>query len=416
MSFFCADSKDGLSIRANVIWNSVGSIFYLGCNWLLTVLVVTMGTDTVASGYLAVAMSVGNVLASIVLFRTRPIQVSLNTIEYSNADFFGLRCLTIVGGLICCIGYSLFTVSTDAMPAVLLYMLFKAVESYIDVIQGVEQRANRLDLSAYSQILRGIAIVVSFVIGFVCFGSLELAVAFMVASSVAVLLLFDKRCVYKLVGRVKPHFGSRTLRLAKVCFGGFLGSFLITLVVSFVRQIFGLQFGEAELGVYAAIAAPTVIIQALAGFIYAPLYGPLGQCYEAGAFGRMGKFVLLFVFGICAFVVLMCLLSVFLGEWVIEVVYGAQIAARWGALIPMFWATGFSAGAAFFLDLLLIVRSYKGAAISAMASFVVAVIASLCGLLTSDINSISYIICIAFTVQMGLSIVFYTRSIKRFRR
>ena len=53
----------------DVLWNSVGSLVYLGCTWLTTVLVVLLSDDYQASGSLAIAMAVGNVFSTIALFR-----------------------------------------------------------------------------------------------------------------------------------------------------------------------------------------------------------------------------------------------------------------------------------------------------------------------------------------------------------
>ena len=46
-----------LSLQSSIAWNSIGSIFYLGCQWLMTVLVVWIaGLET--AGILSLAMSV----------------------------------------------------------------------------------------------------------------------------------------------------------------------------------------------------------------------------------------------------------------------------------------------------------------------------------------------------------------------
>lgn len=45
-----------LSLKANMLWNSFGSLFYSGCQWLVTVMVVRLSTSYEAAGILAVAM------------------------------------------------------------------------------------------------------------------------------------------------------------------------------------------------------------------------------------------------------------------------------------------------------------------------------------------------------------------------
>lgn len=72
-----------LSTKKNALWNAAGCIFYLGCQWLTTVLVVVLSTDYNNSGALAFAMSVGSMFASISLYKMRTYQVSDISCEHS---------------------------------------------------------------------------------------------------------------------------------------------------------------------------------------------------------------------------------------------------------------------------------------------------------------------------------------------
>ena len=64
-----------LSIQSSIVWNSVGSIFYLGCQWLITVLVVRLsGVDE--AGVLSLAMSVCNIWYCLSVYGMRNFQIS----------------------------------------------------------------------------------------------------------------------------------------------------------------------------------------------------------------------------------------------------------------------------------------------------------------------------------------------------
>ena len=47
-----------LSIKANMLWNSIGSMTYLGCQWLVTIFVVRLSSGYDAAGLLSLAMAV----------------------------------------------------------------------------------------------------------------------------------------------------------------------------------------------------------------------------------------------------------------------------------------------------------------------------------------------------------------------
>ena len=79
-----------LSTKKNALWNAAGCIFYLGCQWLTTVLVVVLSTDYNNSGALAFAMSVGSMFASISLYKMRTYQVSDISCEHSAKRLYWL--------------------------------------------------------------------------------------------------------------------------------------------------------------------------------------------------------------------------------------------------------------------------------------------------------------------------------------
>ena len=62
-----------ISMKASILWNSWGSIFYLGCQWLLTVLVVRLA-GVEESGILSLAMSVSNIWYSLAVYGMRNYQ------------------------------------------------------------------------------------------------------------------------------------------------------------------------------------------------------------------------------------------------------------------------------------------------------------------------------------------------------
>ena len=79
--------------KSNFIWNAVGNITYMMCQWLITVLVPILGGFGDA-GILSVAMSVRATCQTIGMFGIRNFQVSDVEEKYSNSCYVGLRALT----------------------------------------------------------------------------------------------------------------------------------------------------------------------------------------------------------------------------------------------------------------------------------------------------------------------------------
>ena len=188
-----AIKEQAKSLQENMAWNSIGSLIYLGCNWLTTVLVVTLSTDYADSGKFAVAMAVGSLTAAIVLFKVRPVQVSSLQSETVAGDFVGLRVVCTLFALIFTVVYCLISVAPENYLVVALYALFKVAESFVDVYHGLFQQQNRLDYAGKSQIIRGVLALVSFYIGLAVFNSLVLSIFLMFLSSVAAIMIYDTR-------------------------------------------------------------------------------------------------------------------------------------------------------------------------------------------------------------------------------
>lgn len=392
------ENAKGLSLQKNMAWNSIGSLIYLGCSWLITVLVVTLSTDYADSGALAVAMAVGNLVASISLFKVRPVQVSVSDDSFSTGDFVGLRIATSLFALLFVFIYSSVTVAPSNYGVVALYALFKVAESFVDVFHGVFQKHNRLDYAGKSQIIRGVLLLASFVIGLSLFRSLVISILLMALSSLMVILLYD-RAIALSYGSISPRFNRSVLSsLIRKCFAGFVSSLLITMVVSVVRQSYGISFGNEELGHYAAVATPCVIIQALSSYIYAPLYGQIADADKNGNDASVGKLVAK-VLSAILLITGLCLLAAFLlGDFALEFIYGSSIAPYvyliYGALV----STACAAMISFLLDVLIILGKTKAILLSSIIPILLCFGGT--NFLGADPNSISMVISISYLASI----------------
>lgn len=393
-----AENTKELSLQKNMVWNSIGSLIYLGCSWFTTVLVVTLSTDYADSGALAVAMAVGNLVASISLFKVRPVQVSVSDDSFSTGDFVGLRIVTSLFALIFVFIYSFVTVAPGNYGVVALYALFKVAESFVDVFHGVFQKHNRFDYAGKSQIVRGVLLLASFVIGLSVFRSLATSILLMALSSLMAILLYD-RAIALSYGSISPRFNGLVLSsLIRKCFAGFVSSLLITMVVSVVRQSYGISFGNEELGHYAAVATPCVIIQALASYIYAPLYGKIADADKKRADASVGRLVAKVLSAIVLISAICLLASFLLGDLALEIIYGSSIAPYvyliYGALV----STACAATISFLLDVLIILGKTKS--ILCFSSLPILLCFGGINFLGADPNSISMVISICYLASI----------------
>ena len=243
-----------MSLRKNVLWNTFGSVFYQGCIWLMTVLVVRLSSDYQNSGMLAFAMSVGNIYTAIGTYTMRTYQVSDVTGRYNASNYVALRIVTVLGGLVACGIYSLaISPSSNTMLVIGVFLLFKADEAFANVLYGCDQVAMRLDYVGISQVSRGVICVSFFALGLVATNNLVVALLSVFLGCILVTAFYDIPRTRALVDSLHPSISKRQcLDLLKECFPTVAGNVLGGLVVSTARQYFGIAYGEAALGIYAS--------------------------------------------------------------------------------------------------------------------------------------------------------------------
>ena len=98
-----------LPVKTNILFNTIGSLTYQGCLWLMTVLVVALSGNYSNAGTLAYAMALGNIFFTIAIYAMRTYQVSDVEGRYSQSNYLAFRIITILLALVLCSIYALAT-------------------------------------------------------------------------------------------------------------------------------------------------------------------------------------------------------------------------------------------------------------------------------------------------------------------
>ena len=409
-----------LSMKQNMLWNIIGSVFYQGCMWLMTVLVVRLSGGYDNSGVLAFAMSVGNIYTALGTYNMRTYQISDVNNRLSLGNYVSIRLFTVLAGLVLCAGYS-FVVSTglDMSVAVCAYLLFKADEAFVNVMYGADQKTMRLDIVGQSQILRGILCVGLFALGLVFTQNLVITFLLIFLGNIAVTLLFDIPHTKDISGGLNVGIQpKKCFEVLKNYFPSVVGLVLAGFVVSSARQYFGVTYGESALGIYASVATPCVIIQVLAQNLYAPMLVSVAKVYSAGemrAARRKAYGLFLMVLGVAAAV---SLLLALVGNPFLTTLYGPSISPYIYLLPPALVVMTEVACTALLSDLLIVFGGFRLNLLINGVAFCVnllLVAPSTAQWYMNGIN-VSLIVSYCFAIILGLLFVFILLSHKKDER
>ena len=180
-----------LSVKQNMIWNTAGSLVYMGCQWLLTILITWVSGYSIAGDF-STAISITNIVYCLSAYQMKTFQVSDYDNKYTTGTYVYSRIVTCVLGIVVCTGVVMAGNYTLWQQVVVVaYMLYKTTEAFFDVFSGVFQKFERMDRIGKSMIVRGILSTVLFTAAQVLFQNLIIIILVMTAMSVLYISITD---------------------------------------------------------------------------------------------------------------------------------------------------------------------------------------------------------------------------------
>lgn len=400
-----------LSVKNNMLWNSAGSLVYLMSQWVITVLVARLSSSYDAAGVLALAMAVSNIFAHISLYKIRAYQVSDVKKQVSAREYVAFRLITIGVAFVVVSVYTMLTCSPSAFVPVVLYLVFRAGEVFIDVLHGVDQQNFRMDFCGKSFMMRGVAMLAAFAVSFGATGDLTLAIMAMIAVTYPV-IVYDVRCAARL-DDLRPRITvRRALDLALTCLPAVLGAVFYICVVTVSRQYLGMWEGDAALGVYASVCTPAVAVQAGAAYLYDPLIGVFAQKFADGDRRGFLRLLAKVTAGIAALFAACMVVFWFAGEPLLVLVFGQSIAEHVYLLYPALVCVVLTAYVSFLSDLLIAVRDMRGNLVGNGVGFVVSLPCTVVLVQAFGGNGVSFAVSVAYAAASAIMLVFLLRRLR----
>lgn len=306
------------------MWYSVGSAAYMFGMWVITFLVVILSNESNA-GMLGIAMSVTNVLYTVSIWGMRAYQVSDLQGKFSDNTYIMSRLLTCGVSLVACIGFvAIKGYSLTESGCIILYMVFKVSEALVDVLNGIVQKHWRMDIIGKSYIARMVLTVASFSVVLKLTGSLLLSIIAMMICSFSVILSYDLVQTIRIASlKIRLDFRG-TDKLLLICAPLIVCAFLYSFNVLVPRMIVEDTYGKAVFGCYSSIAAPVLIIQLLASFIYAPLIPLFSKSHTENNTRAFTGLLLKTVLVLSLLSGAALLGFYFLGDWGLNILYGSK--------------------------------------------------------------------------------------------
>lgn len=325
-------------IARDMMWNTVGNLFYCLCQWIMTILIVRLTTYKEA-GYLSLAMSTSSMFSAISHFSMRNFQVSDVKEEFSTNEYIGSRIVTcIVAIFLCCI-YAISSADLYQMLCIDAFMIIRIIEGIVDVLHGVDQKYNDYKLIGKSCLIRGFATIGGFVLGLLIFKSTLTAIVLTAVCNLAVVVFYDYRKT-SAYGKIKPIIWNEHIKkLLLKCSPLVVCTFLLSAIPLVAKTSLQKQLGTELLGVYSSISSPTIVVQIVASYAFSPLLPHISDAFNMKRYNQLIKMIERLILLFIGFAIIIIIGAIIVGKFGLSVLYGNDILEYYDLFIPIVMCT-----------------------------------------------------------------------------
>ena len=343
--------------------HTAGFVLLFASQWLISVLLVRLG-GYYDAGIFSIAMTISNVFAFLANFGIRSYMLTDVKGKYTLCQYRGARFLSAASAICLCAGYVsvVNSYSGTERAAIILYLFYTVFNTISEVYFGKIQLIGKLEINAYSNMLRGIVCFLSFLVSYVIRKSILLSLTLMAASAAAVTLFYDRRQYVTYTGdrgRILAGDYAAGLRLLADCLPIMLTLVLPLITTAIPRQGIQNLLGTELLGYFSSIFTPTVLISVTVPAVLQAILPSISQNWGKRDLKRLRRQMLICYAGIILFVCLAQIAAMLCGAFVLQLVFGAGILQYFPLLYWAIAVTGLSALVALGNQFLLATHSHK---------------------------------------------------------
>lgn len=295
--------------------------------------------------------------------------------KYSNNIYIGLRNATCLVSFVLCFIFALIMrYDSEQLWSIVLFMIFRMAESYSDVLHGIAQKADRLDIAGKSFCIKGVAIVLSFFLPYYLSKSLCLSLLFMATVAWISTVFFDLLTVRRISSFNLYEKASECLKLAKETLPLFVYLFLFSTLTTVPRVFLEKMRDEVSLGAYSSIFSIATLFQMATGYVYTPFIHIFATHYYKkdmkSFYSSLAKVVAVMV----ALALIAIVGATFLGEFALVLLFKEDIRPYSFLLNPILLSVFILSLLGFLFMIEVVIRDFRGLIIGNLVGFVLCII------------------------------------------
>ena len=398
--------------KKDYIWNSIGSFLQSAISPILLI-VITRLNGVGDSGLFSFAMSLSVVFWAISLWGGRTYQVSDVKKEFSSGDYIVVRFISSLIVAVFSISFCILS-GYDLIKTELIMVLvsFKILESIADSIYGVLQIHNKLYIV-------GISLTMKSVFGFMLFTLVDILTKNIIYGALSIFLVNIAVVIFydipwmkyvESVGLTKKNImqaGKIMKKTAEVFVVVFLTMFSLNIPRYFLDK-----YHYDQIGYFGIMAMPITLLTLFISFVLQPNVVNLSELLKKKKIKEFTKIVSKIDFITFTLGILFIVSSYLIGIWVLNTVFGIDINNFRIDLTIMVIGAVANAFVSIYVNLLIILRRFKGQFYTLLVTNILAVILSVYLIdKLAMLGSVLVFMTISF-LQAIILLFIYKRSLK----
>ena len=404
------------NIKKDYLWNSLGSLLQSAISPVLLIVITRLnGIDD--SGLFSFALSLSVVFWAVSLWGGRTYQVSDVKREFSSGGYVAVR---FIASLIVAISAVVFCVlngySTTKTGLIMILVTFKILESIADSLYGVLQIHHKLYVA-------GMSLTMKAMLGFTAFMAVDIVTKNVIYGTLAILLvnvliifLYDILWVRRVETiavnkKLLKEYTGQAIAIMKHTSAVFVVMFLTMFSLNIPRYFLDKSHPD-QIGYFGIMAMPITLLGLFISFIIQPNVVNLSELLVKGKlkeFARIVSKINHITFGMG---VLSVVLSYLIGVWVLNTIFGININNFQLDLIIMVIGAAANAFVSIYVNLLIIMRRFKGQFYTLLLTDILAVVVSMCLIERLAMLGSVLVFMMISLLQVTLLLVIYKRSLK----
>jgi len=398
--------------KKDYIWNSIGSFLQSAISPILLI-VITRLNGVGDSGLFSFAMSLSVVFWAISLWGGRTYQVSDVKKEFSSGDYIVVRFISSLIVAVFSISFCVLS-GYDLIKTELIMVLvsFKILESIADSMYGVLQIHNRLYIV-------GISLTMKSVFGFMLFTLVDILTKNIIYGALSIFIVNIVVVIFydipwmkhvESVGLTKKNImqaGKIMKKTAEVFVVVFLTMFSLNIPRYFLDK-----YHYDQIGYFGIMAMPITLLTLFISFVLQPNVVNLSELLKKKKIKEFTKIVSKIDFITFTLGILFVVSSYLIGVWALNTVFGIDINNFRIDLTIMVIGAVANAFVSIYVNLLIILRRFKGQFYTLLVTNILAVILSVYLIdRLAMLGSVLVFMIISF-LQAIILLFIYKRSLK----